>query len=129
MSNRAIHILVAAGLVNIIGVLIFSQGFTNPYLAIPSPVIFSNFGFLLIILWGLAYIAASRAVNAHEIVGVFAIEKLVYGLSWAIWMSEPSIPLQAITSQSVLTGLFYILYGPIDIVFGGLFVAIAFKKL
>jgi hypothetical protein len=51
--------LIAAGLMNIGGALLFSKFFTNTVINEADPVVMSNFGLLMIIVWGLAYIGAS----------------------------------------------------------------------
>ena len=51
---------VLAGLMNILGVLVNSRFFTNVVIPQTDPVIMSNFGLLMIIIWGLAYIAVSK---------------------------------------------------------------------
>ena len=67
---------IAAGLANIVGVLFFSMGFTNESLNKASPVVMSNFGLLMIIIWGMAYLAVSNSyMHVKTLVGVFAIEK------------------------------------------------------
>ena len=50
---------IAAGLMNIGGVLLFSRAFTNSAINIADPVVMSNFGLLMIVVWGLAYIGAA----------------------------------------------------------------------
>ena len=51
---------IAAGLMNIGGVLLFSRGFTNSAINNADPVVMSNFGLLMIAVWGLAYLGAPR---------------------------------------------------------------------
>ena len=46
---------IAAGLMNIGSVLLFSRGFTNSAINTADPVVMSNFGLLMIVVWGLAY--------------------------------------------------------------------------
>ena len=78
--NRALakNGFIAAGLMNIGGVLLFSRGFTNDALNNADPVVMSNFGLLMIIVWGLAYIgAATINANVKWLAGAFAVEKLV----------------------------------------------------
>lgn len=109
----------AAGLANIGGVLVATQGFSSPVVAQHYPAVFSDFGMLAIILWGLAYIAVARAHAAVPwLVAVFAIEKAVYVLTWVVWMNANSASLAAIQEQSVTAWLFYLVYGANDLVFG-----------
>src|SRR6187402_1854614 len=84
--------LVAAGVANIAGVLLFSRAFTNTAINQADPVVMSDFGLLMIIVWGLAYIgAASISVGIKWLAGAFAIEKLVYVAVWVLWLSENSL--------------------------------------
>ncbi len=122
------HTLVAGTIVNIIGILVFSAGFTNQYITELSPGIFSQFGLVMIMVWGVGYSAVSRQAKPQkQIVGVFGLEKMVYGLTWIGWMYSHSSMLPTVFDRSALTGIFYALYGPIDIVFGILFLAYALK--
>ena len=76
--------LIAAGFMNIGGVLLFSRAFTNVAINSADPVVMSNFGLLMIAVWGLAYLgAAAISSNIKWLVGAFAFEKLVYTLP--IW--------------------------------------------
>ena len=50
--------IMAAGM-NIGGVLLFSRFFTNPVINELDPVVMSNFGLLMIVIWGLAYLASA----------------------------------------------------------------------
>jgi len=50
---------IAAGLMNIGGVLLFSHAFTNSAINTADPVVMSNFGLLMIVVWGLAYLGAA----------------------------------------------------------------------
>ena len=49
---------IAAGLYNLVGILVFSAGFTNDLLAQWYPEVFSLTGQIGIVLWGVAYIQA-----------------------------------------------------------------------
>ena len=44
--------LIAAAAMNIGGVLIFSRGFSNVAINNADPVVMSNFGLLMIMVWG-----------------------------------------------------------------------------
>lgn len=108
----------AGGLVNILGVLIFSAGFTSDGLARLQPALFSDFGLVAIMLWGLAYIAVSRSyVAVPWLVAVFAVEKLAYGIAWLSWMSAHGGELGALFGQQPLSATFMLIYGPNDWVF------------
>ena len=73
---------IIAGLMNAT-VLIFSKLFTNPTIPEFDPKVMSNFGLLMIFIWGLAYMSVAK--NYHQVkwlVGIFAIEKFIYGFVW-----------------------------------------------
>ena len=107
---------IAAGLMNIGGILLFSRVFTNETMNQADPVVMSNFGLLMIIVWGLAYLAVSSTYErAKWIIAVFAIEKLVYVITWGIWISKNE--LSSLYSNDLFAGVFYTIYGPNDIVF------------
>lgn len=116
----------AAGLVNIVGVLVFSLGFTNARLSDEYPEVFSRFGLLAIMLWGAAYLAVARSSErVRWLVAVFAVEKFVYVGSWLIWWLRPTSDLSTLFDQSFLTAVFFTIYGPIDLLFGLFFAAVA----
>ena len=108
--------LVVAGLMNIGGVLVFSRAFTNSAINSADPVVMSNFGLLMIVVWGLAYIgAAPIRSNIQWLMGAFAIEKLVYVVVWVKWLSENSLP--QLYAKDFFAGAFYSIYGFNDFVF------------
>ncbi|APC18635.1 hypothetical protein BLL42_24070 [Pseudomonas frederiksbergensis] len=108
--------LIAAALINIGGVLVFSRAFTNVAINNADPVVMSNFGLLMIVVWGLAYLGAA-AINSNIkwLVGAFAIEKAVYVVAWVMWLSKNS--LEPLYSTDVFAGAFYSIYGINDLVF------------
>ena len=107
---------IAAGLMNIGGVLLFSRAFTNEALNQADSVVMSNFGLLMIVVWGLAYISVCNAFEkARWLVAVFAIEKLVYVTVWGMWIADND--LNSLYSQDLFAGVFYTIYGPNDILF------------
>lgn len=107
---------VIAGLMNF-SVLVFSRGFTNEAINTADPVVMSNFGLLIIVLWGLAYIAAAKVdiSNIKWLAAVFAVEKLVYGLVWIIWQLNNS--LSDLYATDAFAGIFYTIYGFNDLMF------------
>ncbi len=108
--------LIAAGFMNIGGVLLFSRAFTNVAINSADPVVMSNFGLLMIAVWGLAYLgAAAISSNIKWLVGAFALEKLVYVVVWFRWLSENS--LAQLYSKDFFAGVFYSIYGANDLVF------------
>lgn len=108
--------LIAAALTNIGGVLMFSRGFTNAAINNADPVVMSNFGLLMIVVWGLAYLgAATINANIRWIAAAFAVEKLVYVAMWGMWLSKNS--LAPLYSTDLFAGLFYSIYGLNDVMF------------
>ena len=123
--------LLAAATMNIGGVLVFSRLFSNEAINQADPVVMSNFGLLMIVVWGLAYLGAA-AVNApiRWLAAAFAVEKLVYGVVWGVWLTKNSLaPLYA---TDLFAGIFYSIYGLNDLAFmvffGWVFVAQRSKK-
>ena len=114
---------IAGGLANIGGVLLATSAFTSPVVAQHSPGVFSDFGMLAIMLWGLAYIAVSgRYASVPWLIAVFALEKSAYVVTWILWMSVHSGALGAVYEQSFFAGLFYTVYGANDLAFGLFFI-------
>lgn len=108
--------LIAAGLMNIGGVLLFSRAFTNVAVNAADPIVMSNFGLLMIAVWGLAYLgAAAVGSNIKWLVGAFALEKLVYVVVWVIWHSANSVG--QLFSKDAFAGVFFGIYGINDFVF------------
>lgn len=101
---------------NIVGVLVFSRAFTNVAINDADPVVMSNFGLLMIVIWGLAYLAATSINEGIKwLAGAFAIEKLVYFLVWLAWLSNNS--LVTLYSKDFFAGVYYSIYGPNDFIF------------
>lgn len=97
-------------------VLIFSRFFTNPTIPEYDPTVMSNFGLLMISVWGLAYISIAKNYQYVKwLVGIFAIEKLIYGIIWTNWMLHNSV--SEVFAKDILAGLFYSVYGINDWVF------------
>lgn len=120
---------VLAGLVNL-SVLIFSRFFTNSAIPATDPAVMSNFGLVMIVLWGLAYISVAKSyTKVNYLVAVFALEKLVYGIVWLKWIIEHDI--SAVYERDLFAGLFYSSYGLNDFLFFGFFLIVfirGFKK-
>lgn len=108
--------LVAAALMNIGGVLVFSRLFTNDAINNADPVVMSNFGLLMIVVWGLAYLGAA-AINTpvRWLAAAFAVEKLVYVVVWVMWLSKNS--LASLYATDVFAGIFFSIYGLNDLAF------------
>ncbi len=107
---------IAAAAMNIGGVLLFSRAFTNDAINQADPVVMSNFGLLMIVVWGLAYLGAAFIQgNIRWLAAAFAVEKLVYVVAWGLWMSNHS--LGAVYEQDLFAGVFYSIYGLNDLAF------------
>lgn len=107
---------IGAGLMNIGGVLLFSRAFTNTAINSADPVVMSNFGLVMITLWGAAYLAAAAIGSSVKwLAGVFALEKLVYVVVWVLWLSNNS--LAQLYAKDFFAGIFFSIYGLNDFVF------------
>ena len=107
---------IAAGLMNIGGVVLFSRAFNNPAINNADPVVMSNFGLLMITVWGLAYIGAALIdANIKWLAGAFALEKLVYVVVWVMWLTHNSLP--QLYAKDAFAGAFFSIYGLNDFVF------------
>ncbi|PZO08044.1 MAG: hypothetical protein DCF27_09785 [Lysobacteraceae bacterium] len=128
MSRRLIRNgLVAAGIMNISGVLVFSRGFTNAAINSADPVVMSNFGLLMIVVWGLAYLgAATVSASIKWLAAAFALEKLVYVVVWVSWLSSNS--LARLYAEDAFAGIFYSIYGLNDFVFMVFFAWVFFQR-
>lgn len=105
-----------SGISNVVGVLLFSRFFTNATINEADPNSMSNFGLLMIVVWGLVFLAtASKWEQSKWMIGAFAVEKLVYGISWTLWLS--SNDLSAVYDKDTMAGIFYTIYGPNDWLF------------
>ncbi len=65
----------------------------------------SNFGLLMIFIWGLALSVAKNFDKVKWLVGIFAIEKLIYGYVWTNWILHNSI--SAVYEKDIMAGMFY----------------------
>jgi hypothetical protein len=128
MNNLITKGFKLAGILNISGVLMFSRFFTNRAIYDTDPNAMSKFGLLMIIVWGLAFIASSKKhKDLKWLVGVFAIEKLVYSIYWTFWiLKNDLIP---IYQQDLMAGFFYTVYGLNDWLFFLFFTFVFFKPI
>lgn len=129
MSNKFIRYgFIAAGLMNIIAVLFFSKIFTNTIIPKTDPIVMSNFGLLMIIIWGLAYIALANSYRqAKWVVGTFIIEKLVYVVAWVNWITTNDVG--KVYDKDIFAGIFYSVYGINDFIFFIFFSAVFYKLI
>ena len=73
MKIKNVHItkgFILSGLLNILGVLIFSRIFSNNFIPAFDNQAMSNFGLLMIVLWGFA-----KATNSFGKLCVFGVKK------------------------------------------------------
>ena len=119
--------LILAALVNIGGVLTFSKLFSNTAINDADPVVMSNFGLVMIMVWGLAYFAAAMTKgNIRLLVSVFAIEKLIYVGAWVYWLTTNN--LFSLYETDLFAGMFYTIYGLNDLLFMVFFIKVAMYK-
>ena len=126
MTHRQIRQgFIAAGAMNIAGVLVFSRAFTNEAINRADPVVMSNFGLLMIVVWGLAYLGAAAIPSGIKwLAGAFALEKLVYVVVWVTWLAGNRLP--QVYADDVFAGIFYSIYGLNDLLFMGFFAWVFF---
>ena len=131
LSDRAItRGFVLAGAVNVFGMLVVSKLFTNSLLNSTDPAVFSWLGQVAIVLWGLAYWAVAQAFrHVPYLVIVFFIEKMVYTVCWLVWFLQKGHSLTSIASESLMTAIFFAMYGAGDLAFGLFFGWVALMVL
>ena len=113
---------------NIGGVLVFSRAFTNAAINGADPVVMSNFGLLMIVVWGLAYLGTAAIRSSIKwLAAAFAVEKLVYVVMWLTWHSSNS--LTQLYAKDFFAGVFYSIYGLNDFVFMLFFVWVFFRQV
>ena len=106
---------IIAGLMNCTA-LIFSRFFTNSTIPEFDAVVMSNFGILMIVIWGLAYISVAKNYESVKwLVGVFMIEKFIYGFIWTSWMLNNNV--SDVFEKDLMAGLFFSVYGVNDWIF------------
>lgn len=109
-------IMILSGLINIGGVLILSRFFSNEVINETDPVVMSNFGLLMIVVWGLVFIAmAPKWEHLKWVIGAFSIEKFIYGFVWIKWIMNNS--LTHVYEKDIMAGIFYSIYGINDWLF------------
>lgn len=120
-----------AGLANIAGVLNASKFFTDTAVMKVDPQAMSQFGLIMIIVWGLAYISVANSfANVKWLIAVFAIEKLCYGLYWTNWILDNGISKISAENEAAIS--FYKTYGVNDwfffVFFSYVFIRLIVKK-
>ena len=126
VKNRTITLgFIISGLMNLT-VLIFSRFFTNTVIPEFDPVVMSNFGLLMIVVWGFAYMSIAK--NYHKVkwlVGVFVLEKFIYGYLWIKWILNNNI--SEVYKKDTMAGIFYSIYGINDWIFFVFFLLVFIK--
>ena len=117
MKNKTISKgFIAAAAMNIGGALTFSRFFTNSVIPEFDPVVMSNFGLLMIVIWGFAYLSVAHGYDKVKwLVGVFSVEKFIYGFVWTKWILNNE--LSAVYAKDTMAGIFYAIYGINDWIF------------
>lgn len=116
MKNTLTKGFILSGLSNIVAVLILSRFFTNEFIPKYDNIVMSNFGLLMIVVWGFAYISVAKSYSKVKwLVAVFAVEKLIYAIIWALWRLKNDV--SPIFDEDIMAGIFYSIYGINDIIF------------
>ena len=116
MKNTLTKGFILSGLSNIVAVLILSRFFTNEFIPKYDNIVMSNFGLLMIVVWGFAYISVAKDYSKVKwLVAVFAVEKLIYAIIWALWRLKNDV--SPIFDEDIMAGIFYSIYGINDIIF------------
>jgi len=128
ISNKLItRGFIAAGLMNCT-VLVFSRLFTNEVINETDPEVMSNFGLLMIVIWGITYISVAWSFDRVKwLVGVFVIEKLIYAIVWTNWILNNSVT--AVFEKDAMAGTFFAIYGINDWLFCFFFLFVFIRLL
>lgn len=111
---------ILSGLMNILGVLIFSRFFSNVFIPEFDNQAMSNFGLLMIVLWGFVFIAVSKSFHKVKwLIAVFTIEKLIYATHWTKWIVTNN--LTDVYEKDKMAGIYYAIYGINDWIFFAFF--------
>tara|TARA_R110001606_G_scaffold370372_1_gene526750 strand:- start:461 stop:853 length:393 start_codon:yes stop_codon:yes gene_type:complete len=126
MKSNITKLFIVSGLSNIVAVLILSRFFTNETIPKYDAIVMSNFGLLMIVVWGFAYISVAKSYKKVKwLVAVFAMEKLFYGIAWINWQFENEV--SVIFDEDLMAGIFYSIYGINDLSFFGFFAYVFIK--
>jgi hypothetical protein len=119
---------ILSGLMNILGVLIFSRFFTNSVIPEYDSQAMSNFGLLMIVVWGFAFLSVSKNYDKVPwLIGVFVLEKLIYASHWTNWMINNKV--SEVFEKDKMAGIFYAIYGVNDWIFFFFFLVVFLKLI
>lgn len=108
----------AAAAFNIVGMAVFSKLLTNTILFETDPEMFSRPACVLVMIWGLAYLAQSLSWrSAPAVTAVFVVEKAIFAGWWGFWLWGHASQVPEIMARDLLAGSFYAVYGAGDAVF------------
>ena len=115
-KHRKVLFELAAG-VNLVGLLLFNQFYTNTEIPRLAPNVFSAESQFCIQLWGAAYLAAARTDGfpgtCRGLSAVFCAEKMFYVWTWIRWLRSTS---SFAPTDGAITKLFFYTYGLWDLI-------------
>ena len=135
LSPRLVGLLACA--VNF-GLLAFNVAFHKAAdIAAPNAAVFSPFGQLMILVWGLTFALTglTEGSGRSPVWWAFALEKAAYVYSWVTWMSanDGVGMLKAAQAtgqlQDLLVPVFHLIYGPVDFLFLVVFVYMGLQAM
>lgn len=124
MNKKITALFILSGLMNIVGVLLFSWCFQNTDLGKLDPM-FSQNGLIAVMVLGLFYMGAGFIYHIRPlIILLFGVVKFCYAINWYLWWNNPLGLYQTLEQYDLLTVLFFQLYGPLDFLVGCFFVGV-----
>ena len=76
-------ILIVGGLLNTVGILVFTRFLTNEIIVAYHPNVMSNFGLMMMMPWGiLMLVMAWHYKKLPQVMLVLALEKIIYVAIW-----------------------------------------------
>lgn len=89
-NNLVRNGFIAAGAMNIGGVLLFSRGFNNDAITQGDPVVMSNFGLLMIAVWNDLVALYAKDLFAGIFFSIYGLNDLVFMLFFAWVFLSPA---------------------------------------
>ncbi|WP_373778621.1 hypothetical protein [Glaesserella sp.] len=127
-DNVIAFFFILAGLYNLGGILYATSFFMDQTIVDVNPAVFSWFGQISVILWGLAYLSVSFSFyNVPKLVFVFFIEKMVYAVTWAVWFFSNQDVVTKLAETSPKLASFFKFYGAGDLFFGLFFLWVVIR--